>query len=325
MDHLSQLSPDLFIQQITYLPFEEVIVLCTSNKTLHSYCTDPRYSNKWKRLIDTTFGNIHNYSEILNQIQSDLNPENPSNIYNYLVYTQLVKKLDPLTQLMIYYRQKDMKSFDKFPRYQQYLALFLLGEKDAMMNYFLETEDQEDKTRYLGYIELMDKKPIPQRVLDSMTLEMIRNGNLQGVIMLEKLGGNIHSNANSGVYEAAMNGYLEVVKYLVRKGARVDALNGAPLSEAVKNGYLEVVKFLVENGANVHIWQDEPLKEAAKNGYTEIVQYLLSKESYSFHSMSTAYKNAYDNEHFTTAEIIDNKQKEQMKRIEQMEQPEQNN
>ena len=316
---LSRLNPDLFIQHITYIPFEEVITLCTSNRTLHSYCTDPRYNAKWKMLIDTTFGGIYNYSEILSQVQQDvasLNPENPSGmypntLYNYLVYTQLVKKLDPLTQLIIYYKQGDMKSFDKFPRYQQFLALFLLNKRDIIMDYFPDTADQEEKERYLGYIELVDKKPVSQRILNSITFEMIRNGNLKGVMMMERLGGDILLILIKGLRQAAMNGYLEIVKYLVEKGPHFRRAQSAPLILAARNGHLNVVKFLVEKGADVHARQGQALKEASKNGHAEIVRYLLSIGSYPLDTLNMAYVNAYDNEHFTTAEIISNKHKEQ--------------
>ena len=109
LELLSQMNVDVFIQSITYLPFQDVVSVCSANKTLHSYCNDPRYNKKWKRLIDNTFGKVYDYQNKLQQIWNKLGYKQPT--YNYLVYTQLVKLLDPVTQAMIYYRQGDMDSF----------------------------------------------------------------------------------------------------------------------------------------------------------------------------------------------------------------------
>ena len=106
IDRLSQLPIDVFIQQITYLPFNNVVKICSVNTKLHDYCTNPNYNNKWKYLIDNTFGNIYSYQEKLIEIWKELGIG--EGVYNYLVYTQLVKFLDPITQLMIYYKQHDM-------------------------------------------------------------------------------------------------------------------------------------------------------------------------------------------------------------------------
>ncbi len=123
VDRLSQLSPDVFIQQITYLPFQYVINVCSANKKLHGFCT--KYNNKWKRLIDNTFkDNIYAYEEKLKELWNKLNMK--PDTYNYLVYAQIVKLLEPVTQAMIYYQQGDMESFEKLNEVQQFLAWFLL-------------------------------------------------------------------------------------------------------------------------------------------------------------------------------------------------------
>ena len=44
--NFDDLSPDLAIQQITYLPISEVNNLCTVNKKYHSYCTGSKYNNR---------------------------------------------------------------------------------------------------------------------------------------------------------------------------------------------------------------------------------------------------------------------------------------
>lgn len=62
--NLNNLSPDIFIKHITYLPFRDVINLCQANPTQHKYCTDPKYSIRWKVLVENTFSDIDNYDSI---------------------------------------------------------------------------------------------------------------------------------------------------------------------------------------------------------------------------------------------------------------------
>ena len=144
MSHIQkEFSPVISVISVTYLPFRDVISICQVNKKLHKYCTDPKYSIQWKILVQNTFSQVHNYEDKLGKIQSNLNLGKDD--YNYIVYTQFVKTLDPITQLMIYYRQKDIKSFDedKFNNTQRFLALFLLGKKEEIKNYYpvLNTKD----------------------------------------------------------------------------------------------------------------------------------------------------------------------------------------
>ena len=94
-----------------------------------------KYNPQWKTLIDNTFKHIYNYEDKLNEIWIELSL--PIDTYNYLVYTGLVKLLDPITQLMIYYKQGYMKSFnsEKYNQTQRFLAMFLLGKKDKIEQY----------------------------------------------------------------------------------------------------------------------------------------------------------------------------------------------
>ena len=134
IDYLSQLPVDVFIKTITYLPFKDVINICSSNTKLKSFCSDQKYNNRWRQLIDDTLGKTYNYEENLIKIWNELNIDN---VYNYKVYTQFVKLLDPITQLTIYYSQNDIDSFNdpKFNNKQRFLALFLLKNKDEMKKY----------------------------------------------------------------------------------------------------------------------------------------------------------------------------------------------
>ncbi len=76
---------------------------------------------------------MYGYEDKLNELWKTFGIEQGT--YNYLVYTQLVKLLDPITQAMIYYRQGDMGSFEQLTKTQKFLSMFLLGNKDKIKNY----------------------------------------------------------------------------------------------------------------------------------------------------------------------------------------------
>ncbi len=58
IDYLSKVPVDIFIKHITYLPFHDVVNVCSTNVKLHLYCNDPRYNNNWKMVIDNNFRNV---------------------------------------------------------------------------------------------------------------------------------------------------------------------------------------------------------------------------------------------------------------------------
>lgn len=242
VDHLSQLPIDLFIQQITYLPFDDVISVCSSNKKLHSYCNDPKYNNKWKSLIDNTFGNIYNYKDKLKEIWDELNLG--GNTYNYLVYTKLVKVLDPITQLMIYYRQGDMSSFNgsEYDNTDRFLAMFLMNRKDLIENYL--PYDYFESQAYQPYVAMLYNGKISQDDLNDMLIPMIDAGNIKGIALILSKGADIHHD------------------------------NDLPLRKAIKNGDLDIVKYLVEHGANIHANNNYPIQLAEHHEHTEIIEYL---------------------------------------------------
>ena len=105
---MEDLPIDVFIQEITYLPFSDVVSLCSVNSKLHDYCTNIKYNNHWKTLIDNTYSSIPGYLHLLELVW---NRYGQRNVYNYLIYTDLIKTLNAETRLTIYYRQGDMKSF----------------------------------------------------------------------------------------------------------------------------------------------------------------------------------------------------------------------
>ena len=264
-DSMSQLPVDLFIQQITYLPFHQVTALCTSNTKFHNYCMNPDYSNRWKSLIDNTFSQIDNYSELLKEIQNELNLEGK---YNYLVYVGLIKNLDPLTQLMIYYRQNDMQSFnsDKFTQEQRFLALLLLNRKrEELMKYLPEAKQDSRFDRagneFLEFINVLDtgdvsddyirksgymvndetKEMFRRMILGSFLHKMVRSGNMKGLLLMVEKGADIYGSGPLFVFTAAEKGYLPVVKYLVENKVRYGQ---DPLTFARINGHTAVVEYL---------------------------------------------------------------------------------
>ena len=270
IDYLSQLPVDLFIKQITYLPFDDVISVCQTNATLHNYCTNFKYNIRWRNLIDNTFGNIYNYQNKLEQIRTKLNVSD--GVYNYIVYTQLVKVLDPITQLMIYYRQKDMESFhdSQYDSTQRFLALFLLDNVKEMGKYL-------PSDHYLPFISMLEGHKIDQNTLDAMLVEFAEQGSLKGVSMMLSRGADIHAQNDFVLFDTSRYGHLEVVKYLIENGADVHARDDEALRYASLNGHLEVVRYLTEQGANIHADDDLALIWASLKGHLEVVKYLVEK------------------------------------------------
>lgn len=241
LNYLSKLPVDLFLQQITYLPFSKVVTLCSSNTKFHNYCTNPAYSNQWKSLIESTFSGVYNYSELLAQIQNELNLEGK---YNYLIYVKLVQLLDPISQLMIYYRQGDIESWNdrKFSKPDRFLALFLLNKKNEMLKYL-------PNSSFLRFVDVMDGKTVSHDGLNWMALEMAKHGNMKGLLLLKEKGANIHAWDEAALIGASYHGRLPIVKYLVEQGADIHAENGAAIRFARKNNHLAVVEYLREKGA----------------------------------------------------------------------------
>ena len=294
---LKELPVDVFIKQLTYLPFDQVITICSSDRQFHKYCSDPYYQAQWKSVIDTTFGQVYNYPEKLEKIQREVHEQGVDSNYNYLVYTQFIKLLDPITQLMIYYRQGDNKNFDKGTKVQQFLALFLLRKRNVIEEY-LPNEN------YRPFIDMLDGDKIPQEILNKMVTEFAREGNMRGVLEMIAAGGNSRYFADLPLRSALSRGHIEVIEYLLRnvQNPHIGDLfwNAAEGGlEAVKYlrtrylgfndyellvintayyGHLDLIRYIVEDlGTNIARTQDEALVEAAKRGHLPVVEYLVDK------------------------------------------------
>ena len=128
--------------------------------------------------------------------------------------------LDPITQLMIYYKQGDIESFEdknNFNNTQRFLALFLLGKKEEMVKFL-------PSSAYQPYIDLLDGKEINKNILNKMMINMAKEGNIKGTeYFLTEKGVDIHAGDDNALRWASYNGHLEVVKYLVQNDANIHA------------------------------------------------------------------------------------------------------
>ena len=81
-----------FINDVTHLPFERVILLCETYPQLNEYCTDPRYSSYWKKIIKDTFSHVYDYEKKLELF---------GNRYDYNTYTGLINLLSIINLFQI--------------------------------------------------------------------------------------------------------------------------------------------------------------------------------------------------------------------------------
>lgn len=281
--NLDYLPVDLFLQCVIYLSFSDVISLCSVNTTLHNYGHHPKYSIRWKYLID--------------RIYSDP----PEIETNYLTYTQLIHKLDPVSQLMIYYRHPgldDVESWqEKFTQRQKFIAVFMLNKKTEIIKYL-------PNEHYLPFIEMMDGKMILPDILNKMGIEMAMHGHMNGLLLMEKRGADVFAHYNLALQLASEGGHLTIVKYIMEKRTNDRDLPHIVLRYACKNGHLPIIKYIiekrlndiqpvlyfassnghlsvvkysVEQGANIHHEQDLALRIASQNGHLSVVKYLTEQ------------------------------------------------
>lgn len=266
--NLTDQPAEIFIQQLTYLPFKDVISACQTNQRSLNYCTNPRYNMLWKRLIDSAFSDIYYYSDKLFEIWKSLNVV--PDTYNYLVYTNLIKFLDPLTQLRIYFKQGDMESFNSkdFTDNQRILAYFLLGDKKNV-------EKHTSTKYYMMYLDVMNNKKVGQKDLNNMLIDMTNQGSILGVSMLLAKGADVHADNDWPLQIASGNGHLDLVKYLIKRGADIHGDDDYALVNAVSNNKIDVVKYLVDMGANIETDDNGPVRLASINGYLDILRFLV--------------------------------------------------
>ena len=292
IDYLSNLPIDLFMKQITYLPYEEVIKVCQANKKLHNYCTN--YDLHWKNLILNAFGTLPDYQAILREIHEKLGSEQ----YNYSVYTQFVNYLDPDTLLLIYDKQKDYVNFDRvfqqadqisreIYRYRKtgkinirseengnIIAALWLTSPGELIRIIKALKDPDDKDYARKFIRVT-YKTASQEDLNDLAISFAEEGNLKGLKRMLQLRADINAITIPSLEEAASYGHLDVIKY-------VWGLRGSTIEE---RGYIatwsapdhpDVTKYIVELGIPqkdlnklLRLYKDDP----------EMVEYLKSKSA----------------------------------------------
>lgn len=271
IDRISQLPVDIFLKQITYLPYKSVVAVCSANKKSQSYCST-EYSNQWKALIDNTFSKIDNYVETLTRIKNKLGLTEKE--YNYKVYVELLIVLDPITRAMIAFQQRDMDSFDNFEMEVKFLALFLLDQRQNIENYLPYNEEGRAKYPYIYMIPIMDGTSTLHIIqLTMIYAEILRKfidyGNVKGVKLIDSK--NLNRSSHRIFYHRAIkNGHLNIVKYYRRK-YKIPYNFGLRL--AVENEQLHIVKYLVEKGKLT----EKDILEALVFAKGEVEMYLLSR------------------------------------------------
>lgn len=255
--NIMSLPVDIFILQLTYLPFEEVKSICTSNKKLHDYCSNPKYNNIWKQVIDDTYKNVPFYKNKLESTWAllGLSP----NTYNYSVYLKMLDVLDLITRKMIYWKQGDMKGFELIDeeeylvesmmmddtKSRQFLAFFLLGRGDKMKEYI----DQEKvELEYKDYYNLFKTGEGDEYTLNNLFVLFGEAQNLRGVKYT--LGKGADPNSDSGrIVKIAIRDYnLPLLSTLLKYDVEQKYLD-AGLNLAILNVNREAVKLLYRNGA----------------------------------------------------------------------------
>lgn len=271
---------EIFTYQLTFLTFDDVISVAQTNSKIHSYCMNSRYGTLWKKLTDNIFGYIFNYHEKLQEVWSNMNV---SNTYNYLVYTNFIKFLDPTSQLVIYHSRNNKTAFNsnRFTNIHRAFAYFFLGDVEAMCRidkkwYNLLTS--YDRHRIIRSIELL----VATESILGLTTFLSRD-NILGTCYLYP---HFHKNRkfSLAVGYAIQKGKLEIVKYLVHLGFDIHCsdsnnVKDLPLRLACQSGQVEIVKYLVDRGADIHVLNDLPLQLACRKGHSDVVKYLVEAGS----------------------------------------------
>jgi len=316
------LPHDLLVQQIIpKLPFSDVISLCQTNQQLHYFSmgSTPRQRFLWKILIQNTFTEVYDYQNKLKSLSEkfcsnisknqDIYKGTDGYCYNYLIYVDFVKTLDRATQMIIYHKQCDMKSFSGGSLVDRYMAMFLL-KKPSQMNKLYDQmvqgniENEELREIHQGYKKLMKGQNPCQDILDKILIKVSGAGYTLGVKLILENGAKIHVFDDHALIRTSSNGHTDTVKLLLENGANVHARDDWTLRWASTNGYTETVKILLEHGANIHAQDDFALRWASLNGHTVTVKLLLENGANIHADNDGALQLASKNEHTETVKLL---------------------
>ncbi len=288
VDYISQLPVDIFILHIiTHLHFDDIISVSSCNFVLRKYCTS--YSNNWKFLIDRIYDDVPNYQDHLHQLWHKLGVIKS---YDYFIYTQLIKLLDPVDQAITYYMVGNTIKFNRCTNDQKFLAMILLHQKPN----YLPSDD------YLPFLSLKYNNDLD--TLNRLLMIMVKEGSIRGVLLLLSKNLDIHTNQDEPLRWASRNGHTNLVKHLLQIGADIHANTDEPLRWGSKNGKLGVVKCLVEAGADVNANNDVALRWGSKYGKLDVVKYLMKSGANVHANNDGALKWALKNGHAKVVEVL---------------------
>lgn len=292
---LTILNIDLFLQIVRYLPLEDVISLCISNKKFYHYGTHEKYNNPWYLLMCKVYQHVYNYPKIINSMKE----------HNYVKFTKMITQIDVISQMMVQHR---------FDLHHVYAADRKLSKLDYLVErhivqFMIGKPLPRNTPIYSDFSKLCNGEKLTVAELNILMTEMLNYRCFNGVEKLVELGADINSIYDYATYcfihcdqteylltkgidikrndfkhfrAACKYGQLDTIKYLLTYqnnifGIDVNIRNGYSLSKACRYGFKDIVDYLLDNGADIHISNEQALSMAAEGGHVNIIELLLSR------------------------------------------------
>ena len=235
MDSMSQLSADLFFHLLSLIDLDDVISLCSVNRKFHTLGLN--YDQRWFLVIKQKYGDLYAFHNVYAELSSRLK-------INYLIYGKLVTWLDPVAQCKLNYHCQKHSLMTNF------LARYIWG---GDLNEIFEQEADDDLLDDMSLFIYIKKY---QRIVEPYQLRsacyiMAAHGNMDGLIKIQELGGDLGDFINQALHRAANLGHLDVVKYLLDNGADINSNFGTALDWAVLNNQRTMCKYLISRGATI--------------------------------------------------------------------------
>jgi ankyrin repeat protein len=92
-----------------------------------------------------------------------------------------------------------------------------------------------------------------------------RNGKIEYIYKLNKLGADLTANNNICLKLASAEGYLNIIRYVHLKGGNIRVDEDTPLVFAIYNEHIDVIDFLLSRGADPHSQFDFPIRLGINN------------------------------------------------------------
>jgi len=174
----------------------------------------------------------------------------------------------------------DIDHILEFLDYGEHLRLIALPKNDSDFKMVADGPDKQRANKIiLGKKYDLDKvetwkflkKCGAKFDIDNVIPFVSKNGYIDVLKYLVKLGIDIHAKGEYAIILASENGHVDIVRFLTRLGINVSAWNDAPIRYASRNGHVDVVRFLAKAGADIHTCHGWAIAEAACNGHIEVV------------------------------------------------------